>query len=83
MIWFDFVHHLSMASDIFPDNTGQVMGYSSFRHFLKDQFPNLRFHKDDIKSNPASNTAAPGGGESRTSNSYSVNSAVIIGGHNR
>ena len=23
------------------------MGYSTFRHFLKEQFPNLRFQKDE------------------------------------
>lgn len=28
----------------------KIMGYSTFRHFLKEQFPNLRFHKDDIKT---------------------------------
>ena len=41
----------------------KVMGYSTFRHFLKDQFPNVRFHKDDVVKN---------NGESKTANNPSL-----------
>ena len=41
----------------------KVMGYSTFRHFLKDQFPNVRFHKDDVKNS----------GESKLNHACSIN----------
>ena len=49
-------------------SSGKVMGYSTFRHFLKDQFPNVRFHKDDMKTT---------GESSRGSNSCPINNSVI------
>ena len=36
----------------------KVMGYSTFRHFLKDQFPNVRFHKDDVVKNTSETRTA-------------------------
>jgi hypothetical protein len=32
------------------------MGYSTFRHFLKEQFPNLRFQKDENPTKSAEPT---------------------------
>ena len=39
------------------------MGYSTFRHFLKEQFPTLRFQKDEAsaggsKTDPESSTTS-------------------------
>ena len=45
------------------------MGYSTFLHFLKDQFPNVRFHKDDVVKNT---------GESKPSHSASVLNGVSV-----
>ena len=47
------------------------MGYSTFRHFLKEQFPTLRFQKDEAstgssKTDPESSTTSkpkPGKGQ--------------------
>ena len=46
----------------------KVMGYSTFRHFLKDQFPNVRFHKDDVVKNT---------GESKTPNKMDFNKTTL------
>jgi hypothetical protein len=51
------------------------MGYSTFRHFLKEQFPNLRFQRDEATKSTEAATPSEPSATSTTASTASHNSS--------
>jgi hypothetical protein len=54
------------------------MGYSTFRHFLKDQFPTLRFDTKDINVKHNNSTAATNSSATVSSTTTTATPTSII-----